>query len=103
MLTGIIKARIRKKANAKNCHPTKRAIWIRDDGRCQYCNIKLGLQSMTLDHVLPKSRGGASDWNNLVSSCHDCNQKKGARTPEECSMTLNSKPIRPWDYITFIK
>jgi len=50
---------------------------------------------LTLDHVLPKSRGGPKTWDNIVSSCHKCNEKKGARTPEEAGMKLLKEPRRP--------
>jgi 5-methylcytosine-specific restriction endonuclease McrA len=103
ILTGILKAKIRNKSHDSRCYPSKRALYNRDDGKCQYCYKKVGFQHMTIDHVFPKSRGGGCDWTNLVVSCHDCNQKKGAKTPEESGMRLSKAPIKPWDYIGLIK
>ena len=57
--------------------------------------LSFGEKELTLDHVLPKSRGGDKSWTNLVAACKKCNQKKGCRTPKECDMILIRKPIRP--------
>jgi 5-methylcytosine-specific restriction endonuclease McrA len=103
ILTGILKFKIRNKNHNSKCYPSKRALYNRDDGKCQYCCKKIGFQSMTIDHVFPKSKGGDGDWTNLVVSCHDCNQRKGAKTLEESGMRLNKPPIKPWDYIGLIK
>ena len=64
-----------------------------------YCNSS---QNLTLDHVLPKSRGGKYHWKNLVTACSDCNSKKGNKTPEEIGMKLARKPYRP-TLMSFIK
>ena len=69
-------------------------IW-RDNNTCQYCNKKFLSSDLTLDHVIPKSRGGANTWTNLVASCKKCNQKKANRTPEEAEMKLAKKPVKP--------
>jgi len=79
--------------------PSRRNILIRDRCTCQYCgkrNCKL-----TLDHVLPRSRGGGSNWENLVAACDKCNSRKGDRTPAEAGMELLSTPLRPVDWVTF--
>ena len=65
----------------------------RDSHRCQYCGIRQG--PLTLDHVIPRVRGGDESWENLVCACVKCNNKKGSRTPEEASMPLLKKPKRP--------
>ncbi len=78
---------------------SRRNIMKRDRHICQYCGSKKGL---TLDHVLPRSRGGADSWENLVTACDACNVKKGNRTPEEANMPLNIKPYRPI-HITFFQ
>ncbi|MBA66248.1 MAG: HNH endonuclease [Candidatus Marinimicrobia bacterium] len=71
----------------------RKNIISRDGGVCQYCgSIALPL---TIDHVLPKGRGGQDSWDNLVAACKPCNQKKGYRTPEEAGMHLKRKPKRP--------
>ncbi len=72
----------------------KRNILVRDDHICQYCGVSCK-QHPTLDHILPKSRGGSFTWNNTVTSCRKCNQKKGDKTPSESGMTLLKKPVQP--------
>jgi len=65
-------------------------IYKRDGYECVYCGSK---KSLTLDHVIPKSRGGANTWENLVTSCFSCNLKKANRTPEEAKMKMNHIPF----------
>ncbi|MBI5835443.1 MAG: HNH endonuclease [Armatimonadetes bacterium] len=72
---------------------TRRGIFARDGHRCQYCGAENVV--LTIDHVLPSSRGGGNDWTNLVASCVACNNKKGSRTPEEAGMRLRHTPFRP--------
>ncbi|MDX1419010.1 MAG: HNH endonuclease [Rubricoccaceae bacterium] len=71
---------------------TRRNVLRRDGHRCQYCGSR---ERLTLDHVLPKSRGGPDAWDNLVAACVPCNNRKGNRTPEEAQMTLRRRPFRP--------
>lgn len=78
---------------------SRRNIMKRDRHTCQYCGSKKGL---TLDHVLPRSRGGGDSWENLVTACDHCNVKKGNRTPDEADMPLKIKPYRPI-HITFFQ
>ena len=73
---------------------SRRAIMLRDRGSCQYCGAKAAAVEMTLDHVIPRSRGGGNVWENLVAACKPCNNMKGDRTPDEAGMTLRSKPAR---------
>jgi 5-methylcytosine-specific restriction endonuclease McrA len=70
-------------------------IFARDGNTCQYCNRKLPRTELNLDHVIPRSRGGMSTWENIVCSCHHCNRRKGGRTPEEAGMLLVKRPRRP--------
>jgi 5-methylcytosine-specific restriction endonuclease McrA len=70
-------------------------IALRDHYCCQYCGKKLRADDVTLDHVLPQSRGGPDTWENLVTSCKKCNLKKANRTPKEAGMTLLSQPRKP--------
>ena len=74
---------------------TRAAVMLRDAYTCQYCGESPGRQLLTVDHVIPRSRGGAHDWDNLVSACACCNQKKGSLTPQEASMQLIRKPFEP--------
>jgi len=69
-------------------------VW-RDNNQCQYCANYFPLDKLTMDHVIPKSRGGKNTWENLVAACKKCNQKKGSRTPKESGMIPLKKPIRP--------
>lgn len=71
----------------------RRSILIRDDYTCQYCGYRG--PGLTIDHVIPKDRGGKTDWDNLVACCTRCNSKKGNRTPEEAGMTLRKRPRKP--------
>ena len=70
-------------------------IYARDKSTCQYCGRKLPRHELNLDHVIPRSLGGMSTWENVVCSCHECNRRKGGRTPEDARMALLYKPVRP--------
>lgn len=70
-------------------------VWIRDQGRCQYCNKHVSIHTFTLDHVHPKCYGGKTVWENVVVSCYDCNQKKGEKTPKEANLNLLNAPRKP--------
>jgi len=70
-------------------------IYARDNNTCQYCGRRLPRTELNLDHVIPRSRGGTSTWENVVCSCHACNRRKGGRTPEEARMLLILRPKRP--------
>ena len=69
-------------------------IW-RDNNKCQYCAKTFSTENLTVDHIIPKSRGGAKSWTNLVAACKKCNQKKGCRTPRECGMIPIRQPTKP--------
>jgi 5-methylcytosine-specific restriction endonuclease McrA len=71
----------------------RKNVFRRDDNTCQYCFIRSG--DLTLDHVIPRSRGGDTSWENVVACCHRCNAKKRDRTPEEAHMHLRRKPFAP--------
>ena len=70
----------------------RKRLYRRDNNQCVYCGSK---KNLTIDHVLPKSRGGKNTWANLVTCCNSCNIKKGNRTPEEVGMKLRQKPYEP--------
>ena len=74
-------------------------IFRRDGYKCQYCGCNYDL---TLDHVIPKSRGGETTWENLVTACKSCNSKKGDRTPKEAEMPLARKPFKP-SFVMFLR
>ncbi|MFQ5425716.1 MAG: HNH endonuclease, partial [Gaiellales bacterium] len=71
---------------------SRRALFARDEWRCQYCGAS---GKLTLDHVVPRSRGGVSSWNNVVASCAPCNLRKGDRLPEEARMFPRERPRPP--------
>ena len=70
-------------------------IYARDNFTCQYCTHKIAQSKLTLDHVIPKSKGGPSSWTNCVACCISCNVKKADRTPKESSMKLLHEPRQP--------
>jgi 5-methylcytosine-specific restriction endonuclease McrA len=71
---------------------TRRNIFARDLNACQYCAGVFASSKLTLDHVLPRSRGGRDTWENLVACCYSCNNRKADRTPEEAGMALVKVP-----------
>lgn len=73
----------------------KRDVFIRDNWTCQYCDRKLSESQATADHVIPKSRGGANRFDNVVCACQSCNGKKANRTPAEAGMVLKTLPTKP--------
>ena len=77
---------------------SRRAVLARDNHCCQYCGSRAHL---TIDHVIPKSRGGATTWENIVTSCAPCNSRKGDRLPREANMHPRTSP-RPPDPFSFI-
>ena len=78
---------------------TRKNIIRRDGHRCQYCADR---NRLTIDHVLPKSRGGRDTWDNLVAACVPCNNRKGNKTPKEAGMSLARDPFRP-SYVMYIR
>ena len=78
---------------------TRRNILERDRHTCQYCTYRG--EQLTIDHVIPRSRGGGDTWENLVAACVRCNVKKGNRTPKEANFTLLSKPRQPYSSLYF--
>ena len=70
-------------------------VMTRDKFRCQYCGHRLPMSKLNYDHVVPRSRGGRTVWENIVTACYPCNDRKGGRTPEEAGMRLLAKPTRP--------
>jgi 5-methylcytosine-specific restriction endonuclease McrA len=73
----------------------RRNIFARDNNQCQFCGKKFPTQELSLDHVVPRSQGGQSSWENIVCACVNCNVRKGGRTPKQAHMTLIRKPEKP--------
>ena len=88
-----------KRSQRREIFFSKKNILRRDNFTCQYCGGTDN--SLTVDHVLPKSRGGKSNWINVVVACKSCNLKKGNRTPSEKGMILLSKPSKPSSFWPF--
>jgi 5-methylcytosine-specific restriction endonuclease McrA len=78
---------------------SRKNILIRDRHTCQYCGTTLTTSELTLDHVIPRSQGGKSTWENLVACCYPCNNSKGDRTPEQAQLKLLRQP-RPFNLHT---
>jgi len=74
---------------------TRLNIFRRDQNTCQYCGKKFPRSELSIDHVIPRSYGGKSTWENVVCCCYSCNKKKGGRTPQEAGMKLLAPPRRP--------
>jgi 5-methylcytosine-specific restriction endonuclease McrA len=70
-------------------------IFARDRNTCQYCGRKFARGELNLDHIIPRSQGGISSWENVVCSCLPCNRKKGGKTPEQARMRLIVHPRKP--------
>jgi hypothetical protein len=73
----------------------RRNIFARDKNRCQYCGKRYPTSELSLDHVVPRTMGGKSVWENVVCACTDCNVKKGGRMPKQAGLALVRKPIKP--------
>ena len=93
--------RLNRYVNApyKGVNLTRQNIFKRDNFECQYCSTK---RDLTIDHVVPRAKGGGDSWTNLVTACKRCNAKKGDYTPDEAGMMLRKKPMKP-SYAIFLK
>ena len=91
--------RLLRLVKLKEAHHTVRFsranIFSRDKYRCQYCGQKDRMEDLTFDHVIPISRGGHKAWENIVTACIKCNNRKSGRTPEEARMRLIRPPLKP--------
>ncbi len=82
----------------KDIPMTRRNVMHRDNYQCQYCGRK---SDLTIDHIIPRSRGGKDKWDNVAVACLRCNVTKGSRTPKEAGMTLRTKPTAPYHFMYF--
>lgn len=73
----------------------RRNIFARDRNHCQYCGKKFSTSELSLDHIVPRSRGGGTSWTNVVCCCVTCNVRKGGRTPREAHLKLIAEPVKP--------
>lgn len=95
-ITGIIAARVRKFSSSAAL--SKKNLYIRDKGICQYCSARVALKTATIDHYIPKSKGGTHEWKNVVLACAKCNQKKGSKMPKEFHLKVDPLPCAPTLY-----
>jgi 5-methylcytosine-specific restriction endonuclease McrA len=91
----VVRARKHVRVSKKKTALTRRNLMTRDNHQCQYCLKHLSSRHVTLDHVLPRSRGGRNNWENLVICCLACNLKKANRLPAEAGMKLAKTPVEP--------
>jgi len=92
-MPSIIRLKSRPKFNPyRKVELNRKNLFKRDDNKCQYCGSSADL---TIDHIIPKSKGGSSTWENLVTACTQCNNKKDNKSPAEVGMYLRSEPRRP--------
>lgn len=92
-LPSVIRLREYKRIPIRMQLPTRKSIYARDGYRCGYCLKRFKGDHLTLDHIVPKSRGGKGTWDNLVTACRLCNHRKADRTPEEANMPLLRRPL----------
>ncbi len=92
-LSGVLIGKIKKFRHTPR--PSKKNLWIRDKGICQYCSKKITISNSTIDHIVPKSKGGRHEWRNIALSCSPCNQKKGSRFLRDTNMSLVKDPYIP--------
>lgn len=74
---------------------SRRNVFKRDHVTCQYCGVRPGTEELTIDHVVPRSQGGQTTWENCVLACVPCNARKANRTPDQAGMKLRKLPVRP--------
>lgn len=97
----VIRVLRKTKTRKQSIKFSRQNVICRDGSTCQYCRKELPAEDLNYDHVWPRSRGGKTNWENVVTSCYPCNSKKGNRTPEEAGMTLLRTPRKPvWLPIT---
>lgn len=89
--------RLVQRVNRKYLAPRfrKHVLFNRDGWSCQYCGTKLDWHSVTVDHIVPRSKGGGTSWKNCVAACKRCNMKKGNRALSETGMQLRKQPLEP--------
>ena len=98
-LPTVIRLRNYVKIPYKEISLSRRNVLHRDNYTCQYCGERR--HDLTIDHIMPRSRGGIDSWENVVAACLKCNVKKGDRTPREAAMHLMTTPRRPPSHVTF--
>jgi 5-methylcytosine-specific restriction endonuclease McrA len=95
----VIRLRSYVKIPYKEISLSRRNLLHRDGYTCQYCGDRR--HDLTIDHIVPRSKGGTDSWENVVAACLKCNVKKGDRTPKEANMALSTTPRRPPSHVFF--
>ncbi len=98
-LPTVIRLRYFIKVPYRELSLTRKNLLQRDNNCCQYCGYQG--DKLSIDHVLPRSRGGSDTWENVTTACLSCNVAKGNRTPQEANMSLKRKPFRPLSKLSF--
>ena len=91
----VVRLRRHLRRHARAVRFSRVNIYARDGHRCQYCGVRCTPAELTYDHVVPRSRGGRTAWDNIVSACYACNARKANRTPTEAGMVLRTPPYQP--------
>lgn len=94
-MPSVVRLRRYARGRTKGVKFSRTNVYRRDGFACQYCGARPGAASLTLDHVLPRAKGGRTEWTNIVTACVPCNAAKADRTPAEAGMTLPRPPVRP--------
>ena len=98
-LPTVIRLRYYVKVPYREVALSRKNILLRDNNMCQYCSYKG--RDLSIDHILPRSRGGGDCWENVTTACLRCNVQKGNKTPEEANMPLRRKPYKPLSNLNF--
>jgi len=91
-IPSVVRLRVYRRMPRQCRAVSRKNIMLRDRHTCQYCHVVFPRKALTLDHVIPRSRGGGNTWENLVACCYPCNNRKADRTPSEAGMPLARKP-----------
>jgi 5-methylcytosine-specific restriction endonuclease McrA len=94
-MPSVVRLRRYARGRKKGVKFSRLNVYRRDEFTCQYCAVQPGVANLTFDHVVPRAKGGRTEWTNIVTACIDCNAVKADRTPEEAKMNLARKPARP--------
>lgn len=84
-----------KRAKINCARFSRKNVWVRDEGKCQYCGVQVSAEKYTLDHIVPKARGGQTNWLNVVTCCQKCNQRKGDKSLTQVGMKLLKPVVKP--------
>lgn len=95
LMPAIVRLKTYAPRHIKKRRYNRTGVFKRDKHTCQYCAVKFKPSDLTIDHVLPRAMGGQTSWENCVTCCNECNNKKADRTPKMAKMKLLKKPVKP--------